>query len=955
MLKENVMRRWRHWTGTGRKSASPTLARSLTALGLAAIVLGTLPLPAAQAVTRVVGGELASGDAGTNIGNAAQLTGETTGSLSSSTSDDWWVIYPAKSGDPVSVMVKNTTSASRSCNALVASLDPTNGTSDPLEGATLGGGASQQLSGSMASSDRYFVEIKVASCQPSAGEPVTYDLTLNDGGGGTAPSPAAGSIAAGTSIGSAWPPLQGHTSYTGTIPSDSSDHWYVLYKKPDTKPATIRVEDTTVSGTVSCANVQVSLDAANASDDVVVGADLGDNSAQTFSLPGRSSTDTSGLYFVEVTSPGCPQGGNSYRVEPEPAKEWLNPAKVPLEKAKPGGSVDKASPPLKGATSYDGTVTSSTEENWYVLYKKPGSSPASVRVENTTVAGSASCAILSASLDGADGADDVVTGVTLGDNSAATLSVTDPGGPDYLGRYYLEISASGCPSGGVTYRIEPEPGSGWLTPERPSSAPLPSGSDKKAAGGPLKAGVDYEATLPAAQSQDWVFLRASGSTPLTISVQDTTKNLDNCQEETVTLLDSDGTVSGANLGDDDGTELIADTAQTYYLEISTAGDCPPDDPLTASVTLTPPRGVCSCSCGGTAGQAAPAAGKSGFEIDQHRPGGGTVAVQDKTTTVGVGEPIDLSVACAPGGTTPTAPFKWALPASARYPVALASYDIQDGPHASATLTKVTKFNQDKFSFYLLKPGSYRVTVTASGGKQAHATFNVKAPTAEFSATTCKAALNTLYTYQLTIGPSGPPRLSLGLNNQCVTNPGLAWKAKATLTDRVLPAGDLAVVQLVNGTIKHSTQPNACVRTDGTWEADSAAFYPTNTDHLVLHGHTVTGFTTGPDLVGVSAGGTSDFGGSDAPNVPLHGGGTWTGDLQFTDYLMYRPNYQATGFGHIGIWVALRQLSWAFKGSASLDAGHWKLGKVTANPNPVNSAANPTEPQFSKVVTAGACQ
>ena len=782
------MRRWRSLAGIG---------------GAVALVLGVLPMAGAQAAGEAV--------AGMDIGNAAQLTGSTSGSLASSTSDDWWVVYPASAGGAVAVTVKVTTASSSSCDGLVATLYATNGTSQAVSDANLSRGDSQEISGSRVASDRYFVEVKVRSCEPPA--PVTYTLTLNSGGGGTAPSPASGSIAAGTSIGDAWPPLQGKTSYTGT-------------------------------------------------------------------------------------------------------------------------------------------VASGTEEDWYVLYKQPGTSPASVRVENTTVAGSTSCTGLSVNLDAADGGGDVVSGATLNDNSAVTMTVTGTGSPDYLGRYYLEIQDGNCPSGGTTYRIEPEPSTGWANPAKPASEPLPSGADRKAAGGPLSGGVTYDAALANGTTQDWVFLVATGSTPLTVSVQNTTSNQDNCQGESVTLLDSDGTVSGADLGDDDEAELVADTAQTFYLEITVADDCPPDSPLTATVTLTPPSAACSCGCAATADHDLRPAAGTAFEIEMHKPGGGTIPVAGKTTTVGVGEPLDLSLACAPGGTAPTGPYRWKLPAKSGYPVTLSSYDITDNTSASSsTLVKLTKFTDPTFSFYVLKSGTYTVTVTASvNGTQEEvpASFNVKAPVSELTAATCPAALNTLWTYELPVGEFRPPRLTLGFNNQCVKTSGLAWSAKATLKDKVLPDSDLAVVQLVNGTVKHSTQKKACLSTSG-WEADGSAFYRTSRDNPMIKGHTVSGFSSGPDMVEIKVGRSNTLASSDSPSVLLRNGATWTANLDYTDYLMYRPHYKATGFGHFGIWVALRELSWTFKSAASFNAKthRWKLGGVTTNPKKIGSVASSAEPQFSR--------
>lgn len=945
----------------GRLSGARVIARVFAGVGLVGLPVGVLPASGAQAIGPAAAHFLGSGSAGMNIGKAGQLTGSATGSLASSASDDWWVVYPATHGDEVAVNVKNTTSASHPCSSLTASLDATGGASDALTGATLAGEASRELSGSSTGSDRYFVEVQVANCEPASGEPVTYTLTLDSGGGGTAPSPAAGAITAGTSIGTAWPPLQGKTSYTGTIASGSSDDWYVLYKKPDTNPATIRVEDTTDAGTVTCANVTVSLDAADGSGGVISGATFGDNSARTLTVPARSGTDPAGLYYLEVNSPGCSDGGISYRIEPEPAAEWQKPARLPAGKATPGSSVGDAWPPLQGATTYDGTISSGSKENWYVLYKKPGTSPVTVRVEDTTVAGTTSCPGLTASLDGADGAVDNLSGATLGDNSAITLTIPTSGNPDYLGRYFLEVRGAGCPSGGATYRIEPEPGTGWANPAKPASAPLPSGPDEKAAGGPLKGGITYDAALSDANSQDWVFFDATGSTSVTVSVQDTTSNQDNCQEENVSLLDSGGEVSGATLGDDGGTELVVDTAQTFFLEISVAGDCPPQIPLTATVTLTPVSGVCSCGCTAAADHDIRPAATPPFEIEMHKPGGGATRVTGKTTTVGVGEPIDLSLACVTDGPVPTGPYLWQLPAHSGYPVTLSTYEIDDDDSKTATtLVKLTKFTNRTLSFYLLKPGSYTVTATATvkgRPRQAQASFDVKAPAAEFTATTCKAGLNTLWTYHLPAGKAGPTRMSLGLNDHCVTTPGITWSAKVQLKDPALPDGDLAVVQLVKGTLRHSTRKKACLDTNGQWLADGSAFYSTGTFKPKINGHQVTGFTEGPDMVDIKAGKAAELTSLDPPSAKLVNGGTWKEYVDFTDYLMYRPNYKATGFGHIGIWVALRRLHWTFHASASYNAKtrRWVLGRIT-NPNKekISSTQSSQEPQFTAAVTATHC-
>jgi hypothetical protein len=571
--------------------AVATVALALMAAPPAGAAARTAPVRTAPVRTAPVRtAPRAAGEPGTNIGNAGQLTGSGSGSLASSSADDWWVIYPGSAGGTVTVKVTNA-AGSGNCTTLSATLDASNGAGDTVAGLSVLAGSDQTLSGQRQNSDRYFVEVTVAgNCAPAAGQPVKYQLSLSAGGGGSAPDPATGDIAAGTSIGGAWPPLQGHASYTGKIDSGSTDAWYVLVKKPDTDPATVRVENTTDAGSAACDTLNVSLYASDGSDNAVGGVVLLDNSADTFTVPAEAASDPQGLYYLEIRNAGaCPTGGARYRVEPEPASQYQDPAKTPAGSAAPAASIGTAWPPLQGDTAYQGKITSGTAEDWYILYRKSTSVPATVRVLNTTVSGSTTCDTLNVTLDAADGTGATAGGVVLSDNTAATLAVPVPSSPDYLGRYFLEISNAGqCAAGGATYRIEPGPADGWADPARPGSGSLPAGPDRQAAGGPLTGGVSYDGSLADATSQDWVFLDARSSAPLTASVENTTGSQDNCQTVSVSVYNAQGsTVGGANLLDDDGSEFVVDSAGAYYLEASVAGDCDPKTPLGVDVTLTP--------------------------------------------------------------------------------------------------------------------------------------------------------------------------------------------------------------------------------------------------------------------------------------------------------------------------------------------------------------------------------
>ena len=116
------------------RSVAVLIVSSVTGLGLPAGALASTRITSlvrtSPAVTRATARPLSTPvaplTAGTNIGNATQLTGTGSGSIASG-SDDWWVIYPAAPGKTVSVTVVNNAPASAPCSGIAASLDGTDG------------------------------------------------------------------------------------------------------------------------------------------------------------------------------------------------------------------------------------------------------------------------------------------------------------------------------------------------------------------------------------------------------------------------------------------------------------------------------------------------------------------------------------------------------------------------------------------------------------------------------------------------------------------------------------------------------------------------------------------------------------------------------------------------------------------------------------------------------------
>jgi len=445
------------------------LSRPLEVVGAVAVSV-MLPLglatgigtasAAVQAPTPARAGSSASASAGTSIGNATQVTGTVSGTIVNG-SDDWWVIYPEASGGSVSVTVENNADTSVSC-PIYAELDGTNGTAETLDGGEIRPGVALPLAGAAAESDRYYVEVDPYGCTASA----PYTLTLTAGGGGAPPDPAPGSAPAGTSI-RAWPPLRGHVSYAGSLGSSGSQYWSVLYKKADASQATIRVEDTTVAGTTSCPDTYISLyDTNGTADPPLESGELRDNAAVTFTIPGKEAGDPEGRYFVEV-EPYCEEGGSvggTYSIEPEPAAQWASPALIKSVRPAPGASMSNAWPPLQGHLSYAGALGSPSSQDWFVLYKNADATQATVRVEDTTGAGTTSCPDLYVWLYGTSGdGDSVLQSGELRDDASVTFTVPGRETGDPRGRYFVEIEPY-CEEGGSvggTYSIEPEPASQW--------------------------------------------------------------------------------------------------------------------------------------------------------------------------------------------------------------------------------------------------------------------------------------------------------------------------------------------------------------------------------------------------------------------------------------------------------------------------------------------------------------
>ena len=419
-----------------RSSRKRFAKRAVAGAVFALVAIAPLGLVAANAS--------AATTAGTNIGNAAHLTGSTTGSLPSSLADDWYVVYPATLGGTVTVSVVNTTTTT-ACTVVYVMVRNTNAGS--IGTASLAPNKTYSTPFQATGSDRYFVELTDGGCNPPAGQPVKYSLKLVSGGGGSILPVKAANAKAGTTIGSPSPALRGGKSYTGTIASGVTDAWYVLYKHAGTTAATIRLENTTVKGSASCTVLAGVL--RNTDGGAVGSVSLSANTATTFSVAAASR------YYLELTDGHCTAGGVTYRIEPQPKNQWDKAAKLSSAKL-PAGSTLAAAGHLNGGVFYTGTIASATTQA-FVEFDTNGKAPVvTASVQNMTV-NQATCSVLAVTLLDSHG--NTVGAATLSDNTGHefavnttgrfTLKVTD-GNCTPTGSYLPTVDVTVTPANGVT-------------------------------------------------------------------------------------------------------------------------------------------------------------------------------------------------------------------------------------------------------------------------------------------------------------------------------------------------------------------------------------------------------------------------------------------------------------------------------------------------------------------------
>jgi len=296
-------------------------------------------------------------------------------------------------------------------------------------------------------------------------------------------------------------------------------------------------------------------------------------------------------YFIEVTSSCSPPSSEPITYTVNVTGPFGTPPKLAQGTAQPSLSID-AGPPLHGATSYIGTVQSNYADNWYGLIKKNDVTPATIRVENTTIKSSAcSSSSLTVAFRDTNG-DWLLGGGSPGSNKAIVEPIVGPG------TYEIELTTS-CDSGGVTYRIEAEPASEWVTTPVVHQS-LPTGPSQASAGGPLAPKIAYTGLAPAVNTTIYAKFAYSGTTSGTAQVLNTTPVLNPAQPPCGTVRFNIVDPNQAILLDgtppmNHGYTISLGVPGTYYVTATTeptSTSCPPSVRQHVLVRLTgttPPR------------------------------------------------------------------------------------------------------------------------------------------------------------------------------------------------------------------------------------------------------------------------------------------------------------------------------------------------------------------------------
>jgi hypothetical protein len=228
----------------------------------------------------------------------------------------------------------------------------------------------------------------------------------------------------------------------------------------------------------------------------------------------------------------------------------------------PNDGIHQAFGPLATGTNYDATISSNTDDDWYIAYVS-GAGVLDLALTNTDDASNSAVFLTLRDQDGKE-----LNSITSSENQTRNLTYTTPG----PGHYYAVVESSNPAN---AYRLQ---ASGPLTsgprPGAPDEVVPNNNGDKTTAFGPLAGDRLYGGRIDALNEDDWFVFNTAGPGAFEVALT----NIDDESNSAVfaTLFDQTGEAR-AQLSDASASENTIDrilytggAAAQYFLKIESS-------------------------------------------------------------------------------------------------------------------------------------------------------------------------------------------------------------------------------------------------------------------------------------------------------------------------------------------------------------------------------------------------
>ena len=237
------------------------------------------------------------------------------------------------------------------------------------------------------------------------------------------------------------------------------------------------------------------------------------------------------------------------------------------------------------ASSASGSLTSTAEDDWWVIYPASAGGTVSIDVSDTTPA-TASCQDVAYWIDSTNGSGQVLASGVLAANSSQSKLASQPGSD----RYYVELRTYACSSlsQADTYSLQVVSGGGG-TPPTTSVGTTGAGSSTGDVNAALLGATVYTGTVATTSNQYWYQLyKPSASGTATVRFEDTTSSGSAaCTDVAVEVTDADGNILDSTALPDNSAVTYSVTNPGLYYVMVWAYGCSGTDGATYSIEPEP--------------------------------------------------------------------------------------------------------------------------------------------------------------------------------------------------------------------------------------------------------------------------------------------------------------------------------------------------------------------------------